>query len=65
MSEPMFFCHSCKKIFRRVTALSQYEEGEIVCPHCGSDNVEESRLAFFDKRLQKNRLPIGHIRRSK
>jgi DNA-directed RNA polymerase subunit RPC12/RpoP len=54
MPETMFFCHSCKKIFRKVTALSQYEEGEIVCPHCGSDDVEESRLAFFDKTGKKS-----------
>ena len=54
MPEPMFFCHTCKRIFRKVTALSQYEEGEIVCPHCGSDDVEESRLAFFDRASKKS-----------
>ena len=54
MAQPMFFCHNCKKIFRKVTVLSQYEDGEIVCPHCGSDDVEESRLAFFDKPAKKS-----------
>lgn len=53
MPEPMFFCHRCKKIFQKVTPPSQYEEGEIVCPHCGSDDVEESRLAFVDKTSKK------------
>jgi DNA-directed RNA polymerase subunit RPC12/RpoP len=54
MPEPMFFCHSCKKIFRKVTAVSQYDEGEIVCPHCGSDDIEESRLAFCDRPTKKS-----------
>jgi len=54
MRENRIFCHTCKKIFRKVTALSEHEEGEIVCPHCGSDDVEESRLAFFDKTGKKS-----------
>lgn len=54
MPEPMFFCHSCNKVFRKVTTLSQYEEGEIACPHCGSDDVEESHLAFYDKTSKKS-----------
>ena len=30
-----FFCHNCKKLFSRVLSLADYEEGEVVCPHCG------------------------------
>ncbi len=54
MPEPMFFCHTCKKIFRKVTVLDQYQEGEIVCPHCGGDDVEESRLAFYARTAKKS-----------
>jgi DNA-directed RNA polymerase subunit RPC12/RpoP len=46
MPAAMFFCYSCKKIFRQVRILNQYDEGEIVCPYCGGDDLEESRLAF-------------------
>ena len=54
MPEPVFFCHSCKKIFRKVTVLNQYEEGEIVCPYCGGDDIEESRTAFETLRYKKS-----------
>jgi DNA-directed RNA polymerase subunit RPC12/RpoP len=54
MPEPLFFCHSCKKIFRKVMVSSQGEEGEIACPHCGSDDIEESRLAFYERTSRKS-----------
>jgi rRNA maturation endonuclease Nob1 len=54
MSEPMFFCHSCKKMFRKRLALNQYEEGEIICPHCGGDDIEESRSAFYSLKHEKS-----------
>jgi putative FmdB family regulatory protein len=36
-----FFCHACKKAFSKVLTPAEYEEGEVVCPHCGSDEVEQ------------------------
>jgi putative FmdB family regulatory protein len=36
-----FFCHTCQKTFSKILALVDYEEGGIICPHCGSDNVEQ------------------------
>jgi putative FmdB family regulatory protein len=36
-----FFCHACKKTFSKILALVDYEEGGIVCPHCGSHKVEQ------------------------
>jgi len=41
-----FFCHACKKLFPKVLTLAEHEKGAVVCPHCGSDNVEQSWSAF-------------------
>ena len=41
-----FFCHNCKKTFSKVLTLAEYEEGEIICPRCGSKEVEQSWSAF-------------------
>lgn len=41
-----FLCHNGKKFFDKVLALVDYEEGEIVCPHCGSKHVEQRWSAF-------------------
>jgi hypothetical protein len=27
--------------------ISDYEEGDVVCPHCGSDDVERRGSAFY------------------
>jgi putative FmdB family regulatory protein len=36
-----FFCNACAKPFSKTLTLAEYEEGEVVCPECGSDNVEQ------------------------
>ncbi len=36
-----FYCHACKKTFTKILTLIDYEEGEIVCPHCGTRKVEQ------------------------
>ena len=41
-----FLCHDCQKFFDKILALADYEEGEILCPHYGSKNVEQ-RWAFY------------------
>jgi DNA-directed RNA polymerase subunit RPC12/RpoP len=41
-----YFCHSCKKAFSKPTT-SDYEEGDVVCPHCGSGDVEPRTSAFY------------------
>ena len=41
-----FLCHNCHKFFDKILALVDYEEGEIICPHCGSKNVEQRWSAF-------------------
>jgi putative FmdB family regulatory protein len=34
-----YFCHACKNTFSKVLTLAEYEEGEVLCPHCGGDDV--------------------------
>jgi putative FmdB family regulatory protein len=41
-----FLCHDCQKFFDNIFSLADYEEGELLCPHCGSKNVEQ-RGAFY------------------
>ena len=47
MPQYEFFCHGCNKLFSKTLALAEYEAGEIVCPHCGSQEVEQSWSAFY------------------
>ena len=46
MSLHEYFCHSCKRSFSKTLAPAEYAEGTIVCPHCGSEEVE-SVPAFY------------------
>ncbi len=41
-----FLCHDCQKFFDKISFTRDYEEGEILCPHCGSKNVEQRWSAF-------------------
>jgi putative FmdB family regulatory protein len=36
-----FYCNACKKAFTKTLTLVDYEEGGVVCPHCGSHKVEQ------------------------
>ena len=38
---------SSQVTFSRVMTLAEYEEGEVLCPPCGSDNVEQSWSVFY------------------
>jgi len=40
-----FFCHNCK-ILSRILSLVDYEEGDVLCQHCGSKEVEQCWSAF-------------------
>lgn len=42
-----FFCHACKRTFSKPPNPSDYEEGDVVCPHCGSEDVEQRASAFY------------------
>jgi putative FmdB family regulatory protein len=41
-----FFCHDCKKLFSKILSFVDYERDEVMCPKCGSKNVEQRWSAF-------------------
>jgi putative FmdB family regulatory protein len=47
MPQYEFFCHARKKVFAKVMNLSKYGKGKVKCPHCGSEEVEQSWSAFY------------------
>jgi putative FmdB family regulatory protein len=47
MPQYEFFCHACKNTFSKMLTLAEYEEGEVLCSHFGSDNVEQSWSVFY------------------
>ena len=48
-----FLCRACEKEFSKILALSKYEKGGIVCPHCKSKNVEQRWAAFYAVTLEE------------
>ena len=36
-----YFCHACKRTFSKSPTPTEYEEGDLACPHCNSDDVRE------------------------
>ncbi|HYL14869.1 MAG TPA: FmdB family zinc ribbon protein [Terriglobales bacterium] len=42
-----FFCHACKKAFSKTLTSAEYKEGDLVCPYCGSEEVEQRVSAFY------------------
>ena len=46
MARYEFFCRNCKRLFSTVLSLVDYTEGEILCPRCGSKEVEQCWSAF-------------------
>jgi putative FmdB family regulatory protein len=49
-----FFCHACKKPFSKILPPVDYEEGEVLCPHCGSKEVEQRWSAFSTTTSKKS-----------
>jgi len=42
-----YFCHACKRSFSKTLTPAEFAEGAIVCPHCGSKEVEKLVTAFY------------------
>ncbi len=42
-----YICNDCHKSFETVLTLNEHDNQKIVCPHCGSKNVEQEMAAFF------------------
>jgi len=36
-----FFCHACNRPFSKTLTPTEYKEGKVVCPTCGSEEVEQ------------------------
>jgi putative FmdB family regulatory protein len=36
-----FFCHACKQLFSKTLSPAECEKGDVVCPYCGSEEVEQ------------------------
>jgi DNA-directed RNA polymerase subunit RPC12/RpoP len=53
MSHHEFLCHDCHKGFLKTLTRHDYEEGEVTCPHCGSDRVE-LRVTLPDAATKKS-----------
>ena len=41
-----FFCNACKKTFSKILTIAEHDTEKISCPHCGSQEVEQSWSAF-------------------
>lgn len=42
-----YICKDCHKEFEEVLTLTEYESDKIVCPRCGSKNIEQEFAEFF------------------
>jgi putative FmdB family regulatory protein len=47
MPQYEYFCHACKKPFSKTLTPAEYEQGSVVCPHCGGEEVEQRVSAFY------------------
>jgi putative FmdB family regulatory protein len=52
-----FYCRSCKKSFLQDSKFTEDEEVDIVCPHCGSKEIEERWWEFSGHMLQNTASP--------
>jgi len=41
MPQYEFFCHACNRPFSKTLTPTEGKEGYVVCPHCGTDEVEQ------------------------
>ena len=46
-------CESCKKVFTVALSLREHEEGKLVCPGCGSKQVQQLISPFIAKTVSK------------
>jgi putative FmdB family regulatory protein len=47
MPQYEFVCKDCKKPFSKFLAISEYDKGQMTCPTCGSNNVEQQLSPFY------------------
>lgn len=49
-----FFCEDCQKPFEKILTLSEYENGEVICPDCGGKRVHQEAASFFTVTSKKS-----------
>jgi len=42
-----YLCKDCHGLFEKTLTMSAHEKEPIVCPKCGSNNVEQEPAAFY------------------
>jgi putative FmdB family regulatory protein len=42
-----FFCRACQKAFAKILTIAEHDKVKIVCPKCGSKDVEQRWAAFY------------------
>lgn len=47
MPSYLFRCHDCLKPFTKQLSLHDYDQGGVVCPSCGSNDVERQLSLFY------------------
>ena len=48
MPSYLLHCRGCLKPFTKQSSRHDYEQGDIVCPFCGSSDVERQVSRFYD-----------------
>jgi putative FmdB family regulatory protein len=41
-----FVCNACKRAFSKVLHIAEHDREKTTCPHCGSQDVEQSWSVF-------------------
>ena len=47
MPQYEFLCQDCHQPFSKFLTIAGRDEGEVVCPQCGSRNVEQQLSPFY------------------
>jgi len=49
-----YVCLDCHKSFETVLTLTEHDQEQVKCPHCGGKNVEQEATAFFASSPKKS-----------
>jgi putative FmdB family regulatory protein len=58
MPSYLLHCRGCLKPFTEQSSRHDYEQGDIVCPFCGSSDVERQVSRFYDAASNEERLML-------
>jgi putative FmdB family regulatory protein len=49
-----FVCNACKRTFSKVLHIVEHDTQKVACPHCGSQEVEQSWSVFSARTSKKS-----------